>query len=261
MRNTQIFLRDPNVLRAIIERAAITKTDIVIEIGSGDGRLTKEIASRAKKVYAIERDLNLLDTSKMNLAEFDNVEFVHGDALEVDFPESANKIVSNLPYAISSPITTKIVYFLNAHRGSVAILMYQKEFAERMLAIPGIRDYSMLTVFSQYTSDIKKLMNVNKKCFRPTPSVDSVVLEVKPKNIEINKGFLSFCRVIFQHKKKNFYSALLDSREKMAVHSKEEIRERLKGINEDILKRKVFFFEIDELLDIYNKILKVGIWR
>ncbi len=261
MRNTKIFLKDANVMRKIVDAADISEKDVIIEIGSGDGRLTAELAARAKKVYAIEMDLNLLDASKMNLRAFKNIKYMHGDALEIEFPKEANKIVSNLPYAISSPITDKIIYFLNSHKGSIAILMYQKEFAERMLSIPGLRDYSMLSVFSQYTANIAKIMDVSKKCFRPTPSVDSTVLEILPKNIDIDEGFLAFCRAIFQHKKKNLYSAILDSREKMAVKSKDALRERLKNVGEAFIKKKVFMFEVDELLNIYKEMLRFGVCR
>lgn len=259
MRNTQVFLKDTNIMKAIVASASLKKEDVVLEIGSGDGRLTREIADKAKKVYAIERDINLLDASKMNLKEFKNVEFIGGDALKVDFPNDVNKIISNLPYAISSPITTKIVYYLNNVPGSFAILMYQKEFGERMLSIPGIRDYSMLSVFSQYTCEIEKVMNVNKNCFRPTPSVDSVVLKITPKHKKIDEAFLAFCRAIFQHKKKNLYSAILDSRAKMAVHSKDELRERLEKLDKELLKEKVFLFEVNELLDIYKEAANLGI--
>lgn len=259
MRNTKVFLRDKNVMLKIIDSAKLSAEDIIIEIGSGDGRLTRELAIRSKKVYAIERDLNLLDASKMNLKDLDNVEFIHGDALEVDFPTDSNKIVSNLPYAISSPVTTKIVYYLNMHPNSMAILMYQKEFGERMLAIPGVRDYSMLSVFSQYTSDIKKITDVSKNCFKPTPSVDSIVIKIIPKKIKIDEGFLNFCKALFQHKKKNLYSAILDSREKLALHSKEELRERLTKIDGNLLKEKVFLFEVAQLLNIYREMLRLGI--
>ena len=259
MRNTQVFLKDKNVMAKIVSAAKLEKTDIVLEIGSGDGRLTREIAPKVKTVYAIERDINLLDASKMALKGLTNISFVHGDALEVNFAPEVNKIVSNLPYAISSPITTKIIYFLNKRPGSFAVLMYQKEFGERMLAIPGLRDYSMLSVFSQYTSEIEKITNVNKKCFRPTPSVDSVVLRLTPRHIDFDEGFLSFCRLLFQHKKKNLYSSIIDSRAKLAISSKEGLREKLLKVEKDDLKRKVFFFEAGELINIYNTMLKIGV--
>ncbi len=259
MRNTQVFLKDKNIMAKIVSAAKLEKTDVVLEIGSGDGRLTKEIAPHVKTVYAIERDINLLDASKMALDGLTNIIFVHGDALEVDFAPEVNKIISNLPYAISSPITTKIVYFLNKKPDSFAVLMYQKEFGERMIAIPGIRDYSMLSIFTQYTSEIEKVVNVNKKCFRPMPAVDSVVIKLTPKHMDFDDGFLSFCRLIFQHKKKNLYSAIIDSRAKLAISSKEELRKRLLKIEQYELKKKVFFFEVSELISIYNIMLKIGI--
>ncbi|MCL4400762.1 MAG: 16S rRNA (adenine(1518)-N(6)/adenine(1519)-N(6))-dimethyltransferase RsmA [Candidatus Parvarchaeota archaeon] len=259
MRNTQVFLRDKNVMQKIISAAELKPDDVILEIGSGDGRLTRELASCTKKVYAVERDLNLIDASKMELRDLNNIEFINDDALNIEFASDIDKVVSNLPYAISSPITTKIIYFLNEHPGSIAILMYQKEFGERMIAIPGIRDYSMLSVFCQYTSTTEKLLNVSKNCFKPTPSVDSMVVKITPKNIRIDEGFLSFCRAIFQHKKKNLYSAIMDSREKMAVHSKESLREKLNGLDKDLLKEKVFLFEVEQLLSIYRAALKLGI--
>ncbi len=259
MRNTQIFLKDRNIMSKIVASAELNKDDIVLEIGSGDGRLTRELAEKAARVYAVERDLNLLDSSKIALKELKNVELINADALEIDFPEDVTKIVSNLPYAISSPVTTKIVYFLNKRPNSFAILMYQKEFGERMLSIPGIRDYSMLSVFCQYTCDIERIINVNKACFRPMPSVDSIVIKLSPKRITIDEGFLAFCRAIFQHKKKNLYSAILDSREKMALHTKPELKARLEKLDESFMRRKVFLFEVDELLNIYKEMVKLGI--
>lgn len=259
MRNTKVFLKDKNVVRGIIDSARLHKDDIVIEVGSGEGVLTGEIAKTVKRVYAIEYDLNLLDASKVMLSEFKNVKFVHGDALEVEFPEDANKIISNLPYAISSPITEKIVYFLNSKPGSSAILMYQKEFADRMLAMPGVRDYSMLSVFCQYTCGIRKIMTVSKRSFRPVPSVDSVVLELVPKNIRIDRGFLSFCHSIFQHKKKNLYSAVMDSRRDMLVKDKDALRKKLKSVDADLTERKVFMFEIEDLVKIHKKLAGAGI--
>ncbi|MCL5009418.1 MAG: 16S rRNA (adenine(1518)-N(6)/adenine(1519)-N(6))-dimethyltransferase RsmA [Candidatus Parvarchaeota archaeon] len=259
MKNTKVFLKDRAVVEKIIDSAKLTKEDVVIEIGSGEGVLTKEIAKKAKHVYAIEYDLNLLDASKMELSDFDNITFVHGDALEIDFPTDANKIMSNLPYAISSPITEKIVYYLNSKPSSTAILMYQKEFADRMLAIPGIRDYSMLSVFCQYSCNIRKIITVSKRSFRPVPSVDSTVIELTPKPIHIDKGFLEFCHSIFQHKKKNLYSAVIDSRRNMLIKDREQLRERLKSIDQSYLNEKVFMLEIEELVRIHREMVKLGI--
>ena len=259
MRTTKVFLRDENVFNKIIDAAELSDKDIVLEIGSGDGRLTKRVAGLVKKVYAMELDIHLLDASKVFLRDFKNIEFICGDALELEFPKDCNKIISNLPYAISSPITTRIIEFLNDRKDSFAVLMYQREFGDRMLASPGFSDYSMLSVFAQYTSEVELVTNVSKNAFRPRPAVDSVVLKIRPKNDRIDDSFLAFCRLLFQHKKKNLYSSLMASRGKLTVASKDELREKLKGIDEETLKKKVFYFEISELLSIYKKMSNLSV--
>jgi 16S rRNA (adenine1518-N6/adenine1519-N6)-dimethyltransferase len=262
MNNTKVFLKDEKTFEKIIEASDLKKDDVVIEIGSGDGRLTKRIAPYVKKVYAMEIDINLFDSARMMLEDLKNVEFINEDALKIEFPNDANKIISNLPYAISSPITEKIIHFLNGKKASLAVLMYQLEFGERMLAFPGIRDYSMISVFTQYTCKVELVSRVSKNAFRPRPAVESIILRIKPKNIQINEDFLAFARLLFQHKKKNLYSAVMDSRGKLNVKSKEEVRNKLQGYNEkDRLKQKVFYLSIDELEDIYDEMLRIGICK
>ncbi len=259
MRNTKIFLRDERIFKAIIDAANLTSDTIVLEIGSGDGRLTRRLAEKAKKVYAVEFDLNLLDASKMFLKDLTNVVFVHSDFLKLDIPDDSNRVVSNLPYAISSPATEMVARFLDKHADSMAIIMYQKEFAERMLSFPGLRDYSMLSVFSQYALYVEKVVDVRKSSFKPMPSVDSIVLKMTPKRTSIDDGFLSFCRLIFQHKKKSLYAAVIDSRSKLSTKSKDSLREKLKTLDENLLKTKVFFFSVDELLNIYSNMVRLSI--
>ena len=260
MRNTKVFLNSEKVFNKIIEASDLKKSDVVLEIGSGDGRLTRRIAPLVSKVYAIELDLNLLDASKVFLGEFKNIEYINQDILSFEFPDDVNKIISNLPYAISSPVTERIINFLDNKKGSEAILMYQKEFGERMTAIPGIRDYSMLSVFVQYTSEPELVMHVSKSDFRPRPAVDSVVIKLKPKNRGIDQSFLSFARLLFQHKKKNLYSALMDSRMHLNVKNKDELREKMKSLDEKLLKTKVFFFNVDELMLIYDEVKRASLW-
>ncbi|EFD93005.1 MAG: ribosomal RNA adenine methylase transferase [Candidatus Parvarchaeum acidophilus ARMAN-5] len=260
MNNTKVFLKDESVFNKIIKASELKKDDIILEIGSGDGRLTKRIATLVKKVYAIEIDTNLYDSAR-TLVENDNIEFINADALSIEFPENANKIISNLPYAISSPITEKIIYFLNKKRDGFAVLMYQLEFGNRMLAFPGIRDYSMISVFAQYTCDVKHISNVSKNSFRPKPAVESIILKLIPKKIEIDKNFLRFTRLLFQHKKKNLYSAIMDSRSMLNL-SKGDIRNKLEPYSKkDLLKKKVFYLEIEELENIYKDMLVLGVCK
>ncbi|MGC8698730.1 MAG: 16S rRNA (adenine(1518)-N(6)/adenine(1519)-N(6))-dimethyltransferase RsmA [Candidatus Acidifodinimicrobium sp.] len=260
MNNSKVFLKNKAIMDKIIEAAELDKNDIVLEIGSGDGRLTEKIASKAKKVYAVEKDLFLIDKSKVKLSNYKNIEFINQDILEMPFPEDVNKIISNLPYSIASPITERIIRFMNNHVDSIAVLMYQKEFGERMLAAPGYTDYSMLTIFCTYTCSITKIMDVSKANFRPIPSVDSIVIKIKPKNIKIDDNFINFCKLIFQHKKKNVYTAIMSSRSKLKTSDKDSIREKLSKVNKNYLKEKVFFLSLDDLMDLYKEVVSAGIW-
>ncbi|MGC8681724.1 MAG: 16S rRNA (adenine(1518)-N(6)/adenine(1519)-N(6))-dimethyltransferase RsmA [Candidatus Acidifodinimicrobium sp.] len=260
MNNSKVFLKNKAIMDKIIEAAELDKNDIVLEIGSGDGRLTEKIASKAKKVYAVEKDLFLIDKSKVKLSNYKNIEFINQDILEMPFPGDVNKIISNLPYSIASPITERIIRFMNNHVDSIAVLMYQKEFGERMLAAPGYTDYSMLTIFCTYTCSITKIMDVSKANFRPIPSVDSIVIKIKPKNIKIDDNFINFCKLIFQHKKKNVYTAIMSSRSKLKTSDKDSIREKLSKVNKNYLKEKVFFLSLDDLMDLYKEVVSAGIW-
>ena len=261
MNNTKIFLKNEEIMRKIIRAAELDKSSsIVWEIGAGDGRLTRFIAEAAKKVYAVEKDIFWLDAAKSRLSGFDNITFIQGDALKIDISDDVNRIISNLPYAISSPITERILYFMNKHQDSFAVLMYQKEFADRMLAFPGLHEYSMLSVFVQYLCTVEKIADVSRVNFKQMQEVDSSIVRLKPKNVEIDESFLGLSRLLFQHKNKNLYSAIIDSRHKLGIKSKEGIREKISGMDESLLNKKVFSLGIDDLFRVYTDLKKRKIW-
>ena len=142
----QHFLIDLSVADREVGYAKLIKNDIVLEIGPGQGVITRLLAQKAKQVIAIEIDQRLVDKLKKTLPG--NVTLISGDALSVDFQTLPRftKIVSNLPFEISSPITFK---FLESSF-SRGILIYQKDFAKRLVALPGTKEYSRLTVGVSY---------------------------------------------------------------------------------------------------------------
>lgn len=152
----QHFLVDQRVLAGIVEFAELGPGDVVLEIGAGTGNLTRALSKHADKVIAIEKDPNLARQLNYTI-NTDNVEIIHADALKIEFPPF-NKVVSNLPYQISSPITFKLFKY----KFDFAILMYQHEFAKRIVAKPGTKDYSRLTVTTQYFAQTKLLFKVPK---------------------------------------------------------------------------------------------------
>jgi 16S rRNA (adenine1518-N6/adenine1519-N6)-dimethyltransferase len=174
----QSFLRSHTVARDIVELAELSEQDEVLEIGGGFGVLTQQIAEKARQVHVIEIDPNLVKALRDALKDFTNVDIIEGNALIVDLPR-VNKIIANLPYSISSEITFRILKELDFEG---AILMYQKEFASRLVACPGTTEYSRLTINVQYYAEVEEMLEVPADMFYPVPAVDSTVVRMTPRS-------------------------------------------------------------------------------
>jgi len=157
----------------IAEYVDLGPDDWVLEIGPGEGSLTAALAARADQVYAVEIDPEL---AAQLTGRFSNVQVVTGDALKVELPE-CNKIVSNLPYQISSSLT----YRLLSRPFDMAVLMYQWEFARRLKATPGSDEYGRLAMTAGFFCRIEVLEKVSKMAFRPVPQVDSAIVRLLPR--------------------------------------------------------------------------------
>lgn len=233
----QNYLIDQNKRDQIVEFGNIAKDDVVLEIGCGIGTLTLELAERAKKVIAIEQDTTICNilSDRLEKENIDNVELINDDALNVDFPKF-NKIISNLPYQISSPITFK---FLD-YDFDLAILMYQKEFAQRMNGAVGTKDYSRLSAMLYFKCDVENLTDVSAESFIPKPKIDSTVVRLTPKENKISdedfKIYSNYTKALFQHRNKKIRNALIDSRHIICRLDKKEMKERMNGIESEELK-------------------------
>ena len=181
----QNFLVDPSTAKMIVDYSEILPDDVVIEIGAGLGALTIPAARRVQKVFAVEKDRQIIDILKIELlaSNLSNVAIIEKNILMVDIKALVKNIdrkivvIGNLPYNISSQILVQLVKTRNVI--SRAILMFQKEMAQRITAQPGCKDYGRLTVMLRYCSDIKKLADVKASLFFPKPKVDSEVLEIR----------------------------------------------------------------------------------
>ncbi len=212
MKKGQHFLIDQALLRRIADYSELTGSDRVLEVGPGTGNLTEVLASRAGQVYAIEVDPGLAADLQ---GRFPNVNVIKGDALKVDIPEY-NKIVSNLPYQISSKITLRFL----SKPFELMVLMYQQEFAKRMLAKPGTDEYGRLAMIVGYLSRAEILEVVPRSAFRPVPAVKSAVVRLRPKEHEVDAvEFIKFVEGLFCCRRKKIKRALLAmgvSRERQA---------------------------------------------
>lgn len=240
----QNYLIDDFKRKKIINYGQLTKEDTVLEIGPGIGTLTIELAKKAGKVIAIEQDTTIFKILKRRLEKenINNVELINGDAVKVDFPKF-NKIVSNLPYQISSPISFK---FLN-YDFDLAILMYQKEFADRMNGKVGTKQYSRLSAMLYFKADVKFLTKVSPESFIPSPKVDSAVVELKPKKEKINednyKVYSKVVKALFQHRNKKARNALIDSRHIIGFKDKKELKSILNNAEDENPKIKELLLE------------------
>ena len=199
----QNFLIDPNIAQLEVNWADVKKNDIILEVGPGKGIITNILAKNVEKVIAIEIDKKLIESLKKNLPS--NVNLINSDILKLDFEDlpKFNKVVSNLPYQISSPFTFKLLKY----KFDLAILVYQKEFAERIVAKPGSNKYSRLSVNVYYKSECIFLRTISRNAFYPIPKVDSAIVKLIPRktpafSVENENFFKDFVNILFSHRRK-----------------------------------------------------------
>jgi len=240
----QNFLIDENIAKKEIEYANLTDEDIVLEIGPGKGILTNLIAKKAKKVIAIEIDSGLYKNLKAKIPK--NVQLINEDILDIDLNKiKFNKIISNLPYQISSKLTFKIL----EKSFDLAVLIYQKEFAQRLVAKKNTKDYSRITVNFNYKAKCELLRNVSKNCFYPKPKVDSSIVRIKPR---INPPFLVLNEKFFNNFVKNMFN-----------HRRKKIKTILKNkyfIEESIspqINKRIENLSPKEIGDLSNEVYKI----
>ncbi len=223
--------------------AEVGKDDTVLEIGPGKGALTEFLAKKAKIVIAIEKDRNL---AKEIGGKWENVKIIEGDAAKTEWPEF-DKLVSNLPYEISSPVIEKLFQMGN---WKIAVMMLQKEFAKRLVAKPGTKDYSRLTVLANYYSDAKIISSIGRGAFQPPPRVESAIVILKPrkKPFAADSYFWECVNRIFQHKKKTVRAAI------KAAHLYDHIHGNLIHLTlpERFEKKRVVQCNLEELKEIIN---------
>jgi 16S rRNA (adenine1518-N6/adenine1519-N6)-dimethyltransferase len=216
----QHFLIDRNILDKVIRTAQIAKEDAVLEVGPGLGQMTIALALRAKRVIAIEIDSKLAAILGKKMKDYPNVEVVNMDILRVDFYRFFKKeghpikVVANLPYQISTPL---LFHFIESKEiFSSFTLMLQKEVAERMVASPGGKEYSPLSIFIQMASDVSICFFIKPSAFFPPPKVESTVVQMVWKERPIierqnEEWFKKVVKACFGYRRKTLMNALKHS--------------------------------------------------
>lgn len=221
---SQNFLIDANVIRKIVQTADVQESDVILEVGPGPGSLTRALLDTGATVFAIEKDTIFANSLSRFQTADKRLTIYHADALE--FPLNTipfNKVVANLPYHITTPLLEKFF----ACKFESLTLMVQKEFAQRMAAKSGTKEFGSLTLFTQFYSTLAKHFNVTPNCFYPKPSVDSTVIHLQshPPLLETPDFFFLAMRKAFQQRRKCLSSSLKD------FASSDTIRNILRSLN------------------------------
>lgn len=271
----QNFLIDQNTLLCIPDIANLTQEDVVLEIGTGTGGLTRLLASRSRQVFTVEVDKKLFELSSDILKFYNNVIPINADILETkhelnpqitslilnwlrEHDQTHIKVVSNLPYNISTPV---VINLLESDLPlDVMVLMLQREIMERMTALPGTREYGILSVIIQLFSEVEVVKTLPPQVFWPRPEVHSAIVKVsvrKEKYTGRITDYPFFRRVI---------GAIFTSRRKTLINSLDSLnapgmsRERLKQILKEMqLDERIRgeVLSLDQLLCLSELIGKV----
>ncbi len=215
---SQVFLHDEDIVQQIVAPLKKERIKAVLEIGPGNGALTKTLINNNYHVYAIEIDQHWFSVLQKR---FKNKRLLiyNADALRVDLNlflknnvlEAKASLVSNIPYHITGPLLMKIMKVSKNPKLARVILMVQKEVGLRLLAVPKTKNYNSLTIMSNFYYDLEKVCEVKKTAFQPVPQVDSMVITFKPSlkyKIADEANFLAFVRKMFLHKRKTLFNNL-----------------------------------------------------
>jgi 16S rRNA (adenine1518-N6/adenine1519-N6)-dimethyltransferase len=205
----QNFLRDPNLLDAIVRDSGVGAEDVVLEIGGGGGALTERLAPAVSHVHVVEIDDALRGELEPLAAELGNVELVWGDAMRLDLAALApapDAVVSNLPYSVATPVLLRTIEELP----SVAswTVMVQLEIAERLAGKPGTRTYGAPSVMAQLACEVEIVRRVDPAVFTPRPRVGSAVLRLRRRGAAGGPDLRRLVRGAFAHRRKTLVGSL-----------------------------------------------------
>ncbi len=247
----QNFLIDENIARKIVKSANLFDNDVVIEIGPGQGALTKYIVEIVKKIYAIEIDKRVIDLLKTKFFN-ENLIFINEDFLKFDIKnifkkeKKKLKLIGNIPYNITSQILFKAID--NREYLEYCVFMVQKEVAQRIVGKPQTKDYGIISVITQFYAKPEILFKVSPNCFFPKPKITSTVLKINfltsvDKTID-EELFRTLVRTAFGKRRKT----LCNSLKYLPFYS--EVEPLLKNFNKFSLDKRAEELTVDDFVEL-----------
>jgi len=275
----QHILKNPLIVNSMVEKSALRLSDVVLEVGPGTGNMTVKLLENVKKVVAMEVDTRMvaeLQKRVLGTPLQNKLQIIVGDAIKSELP-FFDVCVANMPYQISSPFVFKLLLHRPFFR--CAVLMFQREFAQRLVATAGDKLYCRLSVNTQLLARVDHLMKVGKNNFRPPPKVESSVVRIEPRNPPppVNfKEWDSLTRIAFSRKNKTLGACFkADSvlgvleknyrihceTEKIELPENFSIKEKVLGIlNEgEFMEKRARTMDIDAFLLLLSKFNEAGI--
>jgi len=275
----QHILKNPLIVNSMVEKSALRPSDVVLEVGPGTGNMTVKLLENVKKVVAMEVDTRMvaeLQKRVLGTPLQNKLQIIVGDAIKSELP-FFDVCVANMPYQISSPFVFKLLLHRPFFR--CAVLMFQREFAQRLVATAGDKLYCRLSVNTQLLARVDHLMKVGKNNFRPPPKVESSVVRIEPRNPPppVNfKEWDSLTRIAFSRKNKTLGACFkADSvlgvleknyrihceTEKIELPENFSIKEKVLGIlNEgEFMEKRARTMDIDAFLLLLSKFNEAGI--
>ncbi|TXI36439.1 MAG: 16S rRNA (adenine(1518)-N(6)/adenine(1519)-N(6))-dimethyltransferase RsmA [Nitrosomonas sp.] len=252
---SQNFLIDGNVVRKIVATAKVAPGDVVLEIGPGPGALTEALLEAGAHVIAVEMDTVLAKALERFRTRDRQLDIVTADILEVSVEELLKphladgrraKVIANLPYHVTTPILTRLAP-LDDLLQSVTV-MVQKEVAERMTSPAGSKVYGSLSVFLCFYATPHYAFTVSRKCFSPTPKVDSAVVHLDitgPRKVSNKDRFFQMTRTAFEHRRKMLRASLKE------LYSADIVTKALEALKMNVLARPEDL-SIEELIDLFE---------
>jgi len=244
----QHFLVDDRVLDRLPDYLEDADRRHLLEIGAGTGALTDRLLAEADRVTAVERDPELAAFLREEFAdEIDDgrLAVIEGDALDVELPDFSAS-VSNLPYGVSSEIAFRLL-----PEGKPLVLMFQKEFAERMAAEAGTDEYGRLSVTSQHYADVEVVEPVPKEAFSPPPEVQSAVVRTTPRapdyEVDDEAFFLDFVKAIFTQRRKTLRNAIRNTAHISGLDDPSAV---VDAVDEELLRRRPGTLEPAEFAEL-----------
>lgn len=199
----QNFLTNPHIVERIVDAAGLVGDELVVEVGPGFGILTDLLTQKARRVIAIEKDTRLIMQLKLRFLHLKNFELINADALTVPPPVEPFLFIANIPYSITSPLLDHFIRYNTQNLPKRAVLLVQKEVAEKICAIPP--DMNVLALHVQTFGKPSIVCHVSKNNFKPKPKVDSAIIKIefnKPASAFNPDEYFSLIHRAFAHKRK-----------------------------------------------------------